>query len=124
MSRPACTFPRWLTLLAALLALLCGSGAHEVLHHLGHELTGEQPVAPFEAHDADCSHRGDTPVHEHSVCVMCKSGGVQHVVLPHCGPRVAPLVAARLPIPAADALASPVLVPGSIGARAPPVTVG
>ena len=124
MSRPACTSPRWLTLVAALLALLCGSGAHEALHHLGLELTGEQPVAPFEAHDSDCSHRGDTPVHEHSVCMLCKSGSVQHVVLPHSGPRIAPLVAARLHAHAADALASPALVPGSIGARAPPPAVG
>ena len=124
MSRPACTSPRWLSLVAALLALLCGSGAHEALHHLGHELTGELPVAPFEAHDSDCSHRGDAPVHEHSVCVLCKSGSVQQVVLPHSGPRIAGLVATRLVSHAAEALASPVLVPGSIGARAPPVTVG
>ena len=124
MSRPACTSPHWLTLVAALLALLCGSGAHEALHHLGLELTGEQPVAPFEAHDAGCAHRGDALVHEHSVCVMCKSGGVQHVSLPHYGPRIAPLVATRLVPHAVDAIASVVLIPGSIGARAPPVTVG
>jgi len=124
MSRPACTVPRWLLLLVAALALLCGSGAHEALHHFGTALSGERPVAPFEAHDAGCGHRSNAPVHEHSVCMLCKSGGVQHVALPHCAPRIAPLVAALLVSRAADALASPALVPGSIGARAPPVTVG
>ena len=124
MSAPACRLQRWLRPLAVLLALLCGSGAHEVLHHLGAEAGAERPSAPFEAHDQGCPHRGDAPVHEHSLCVLCKSGGPQHATLPPHTPQAAPVAAVQVfPLAARElALAAP--TPGSIGARAPPSRVG
>ena len=124
MRRPAVSSPRWLRVLVALLALLCGSGAHEVLHELGVTRSGEQPTAPFEAHDAGCAHRGDAPVHEHPVCVLCKTAGSHHAVLPAFAPLAAPLLASGETPVAASERFFPAPIPGSLGARAPPVTVG
>jgi hypothetical protein len=124
MSRRACTSLSWLRALVALLAVLCGSGAHEALHHLGVSHSGERPTAPLEAHDTGCPHRGDAPVHEHSLCVLCKTGGPQHATLPTGAASASPLVAlGEHRLPANDRiLLAP--IPGSLGARAPPVTVG
>jgi hypothetical protein len=125
MSRLRPTARRTVHLLLALLALLCGTGLHEALLELG----GAQPgaphqTAPIEAHDSSCPHRGDAPLHDHQSCVICKSGGLQHAVLPQSSAQAAPPDAVRFLPLAVDAYALAAPIPGSIGARAPPVTVG
>ena len=124
MSRPTSTLQRSLRLLVAVLALLCGTGVHEALLELGSSHIAQHPTAPLEAHDSSCPHRGDAPLHDHHSCVVCKSGGLQHAVLPQCGAHAAPPCAVHILPLAVDALALPAPIPGSIGARAPPVTVG
>lgn len=124
MSRPTSTLERSLRVLVAVLALLCGTGVHEALHEFGSSRVAQPPSAPFEAHDSGCPHRGDVPLHDQHSCVICKSGGTRHAALPQCGPQAAPLFALRILPLAVDALALPAPTPGSIGARAPPVSVG
>jgi len=124
MSQPGSTLQRSLRLLIALLALFCGSGAHEALHELGVTRTTERPTSPFEAHGANCPHRGNVPLHDHSQCVLCKSGGVQHVALPHSAPQVERGCVHDVLSLAASTITLAAPIPGSIGARAPPVTVG
>lgn len=125
MRRPVSSLQRSMHLLLAVLALLCGTGAHELLH--GSEVVrgGPAPVAPFEAHDSECQHLGDAPLHVHSSgCLFCKSGGIRHAALPPCAPHAAPVGAPRLLFLAGLATALPAPTPGSVGARAPPVHVG
>jgi hypothetical protein len=114
---------RWLRLCIAVLALLAGSGVHEALHGPGAH-GDARPTSPFEAHGAGCEHLGDEAPHEAGSCVQCKLGSAHPTTLRAHAVRLAPPLrdghADRGGAPGrADAP-----VPGPLGARAPPVTVG
>jgi hypothetical protein len=113
---------RWLRLGVAALALLAGSGVHEALH-ASHGPGDARPAAPFEAHGSDCEHRESMP-HDGSACVLCKVGrlhaATEHVEATQIAP---PRNNGRHAHGATHRVAS-LQVPGALGARAPPVTVG
>jgi hypothetical protein len=122
--RPVHAVPaRWLRLCVAVLALLAGSGVHAALHAPGAH-GDARPTSPFEAHGAGCEHLGDEAPHGAGSCVQCKLGGAHAATLRAHTARLAPprrdgcLDRGRV-LDRADAP-----VPGPLGARAPPVTVG
>jgi hypothetical protein len=107
----------------AMLGMLVGNGLHGVLHASGGPQDA-RPVAPLEVHGAGCEHGGDTEPHDAGHCLLCKAGGPQ-VALPRVAATTGtPPAAGRLLNGSATACARALSVPGSLGARAPPVTVG
>jgi hypothetical protein len=107
----------------AMLGMLAGNGLHGVLH-ASDGPRDARPLAPIEAHGAGCEHGGDAEPHDAGHCLLCKTGGPQAAL-----PRVAettgtPPAAGGLLDGSTAACAHTLTVPGSLGARAPPVTVG
>jgi hypothetical protein len=114
---------RWLRLFVAALALLAGSGVHEALH-ASPGVDAARPTAPFEAHGAGCEHLGDAILHDGSSCVLCKAGRLHAATLRGGAARLEPLGDGGRPLVLATVRIAALAIPGSLGARAPPVTVG
>jgi hypothetical protein len=115
---------RWLRAALAVLALLGSDGLHEALHSgSGPAPVTAQPCGEgLEIHAGDCQHRQDLHEPHGHGCIVCK-GGRAHELL---------LVAACAACVAADtheqvatggtAAAPRACLPGTLGARGPPVT--
>lgn len=110
---------RWLASVAMVLGLLAGDGLHELAHSAGLE----QPAPAsghVEAHSGNCQHFPHPPVHSDHGCLLCQHGLDLHaLVAPVCLQAAPPRPALHVihrPERAAD-----VLVPGALGARAPPL---
>ncbi len=114
---------RWLRLCVAVLALLCGSGAHDLLH-AGDGPRDARPTSPLEVHGAGCEHLGDEVPHDAGSCLLCKAGSPHALAARGAAAHREP----SLPRSLADG-GGPMRVhapgmAGALGARAPPVMVG
>jgi hypothetical protein len=112
---------RWFACVAMVLGLLAGDGLHELVHSRG--LSAALPAASgqIEAHSGDCPHFPHSPIHHDHGCLLCQHGLDLHALnSPVCTLRVASPRAA-LHVDHRPEIAGEVLVPGALGARAPPL---
>lgn len=115
---------RWLRLAVALLALLFGTGVHEWLHSSGATPGRDGITQQIELHASDCEHHGPQVAAHDADCLICSSGSRQVALALAVGTagfgRPGAMVA---PATVCDVVRTSI-IPGVLGARAPPVTIG
>jgi len=115
---------RWLCSLTAALALLLGTGMHGWLHSTGAEADAGCITQGIELHAGDCEHHGEQVADHATDCLVCKTNS-RHVALPLDQSATGnDLLGVQLVHSSARDAVRASAIPGVLGARAPPVTIG
>jgi len=113
---------RWLACATMVLGLLAGDGLHELMHSRGADAGTAAASGRVEAHSGNCPCNPHSPAVPHHGCLLCQHGLDLHALsTPECGLHAAPPQIALAPHDGPD-LVREALVPGALGARAPPLT--
>ena len=112
---------RTLVSIAMVLALLVGDGLHELVHSQGLAAGAPPPSGQIEAHSGDCPHHPHPPVRPDHGCLVCQHGLDLHALAaPACSVAV-PAQPPRVLVERRAEAYGGVIVPGALGARAPPL---
>lgn len=112
---------RTLVSIAMVLALLVGDGLHELLHSQGLSPGAAPANGQLEIHSGDCPHQPHPPLRPDHGCIVCLHGLDLHALATPACSVVVPSQPPRVLVDRRAETCVGVIVPGALGARAPPL---
>jgi hypothetical protein len=114
-------FRRAVACVAMILALLVGDGLHELVHSQGLAAGAPPANGQLEVHSGDCPHHPHSPLRPDHGCLLCQHGLDLHALHAPASSVLAPPQAPRVLVDMRAEFCAAVIVPGALGARAPPL---